>query len=92
MRSMKCTSWSFTGFGNEKSDKAFIYAGRRSGSGAPGSGLLAGFSGRPLPRSVRESSMVGDKGKTNQTIRPDFEAHLGRYDGNTNHAEFVMFG
>jgi hypothetical protein len=34
--------------------------------------------------------MVGDQGKKNQTIRPDFEAHLGRYDGNTNHAEFDM--
>jgi len=36
--------------------------------------------------------MVGDKGKKNQTIRPDFEAHLGRYDGDTNPAEFDMSG
>ena len=36
--------------------------------------------------------MVVDKDKKNQTIRHDFEAHLGRYDGDTNHAEFDMSG
>jgi len=36
--------------------------------------------------------MVGDKGQENQTIRPDFEAHLGRYDWGTNRTEFDMSG
>ena len=36
--------------------------------------------------------MVGNKGKTNQTVRPNFEANLGRDDGDTNHAEFDMSG
>ncbi len=36
--------------------------------------------------------MLGDKGKKNQTIDPDFEAHLGLDDGNTNRAEFDMSG
>jgi hypothetical protein len=36
--------------------------------------------------------MVGEKGKKNQTIRPDFEANLGRYGGGTSHSKFDMSG
>jgi hypothetical protein len=77
---------------NEKIYNFLVYAGGRSGSSTPGRSLLASLLDRFSSISVRESSTVGGKGKKNPTMRPNFEARLGRYDGDTDHAEFDMSG